>query len=271
MAYQDKQELAPVLFLPHGGGPLPLLGDPGHKNLIEFLSTIAKQFEQPKALVVVSAHWEEETLSVTGKSDPGLYYDYYNFPEESYHIKYPLKTNVALTQRVCDLFEVSGIPCRRDEQRDFDHGVFVPLKLVFPQADIPCVQVSLSSSLNPALHVEIGKALAPLRTENVMIVGSGLSFHNMGAIKGSLSGGFDEEANNRFEGWLIEACTSNMLDEKEREQRLVNWESAPFARYCHPREEHLLPLHVCYGAASSPATLVFNDKVLGVNTSGFLW
>lgn len=271
MKVEHDKAPAPVLFLPHGGGPLPLLGDPGHRSLIEFLDTVASKFDRPEAILIISAHWEEEQLAITSKPNPGLYYDYYNFPEETYHIDYPLRPNVALTRRVSELLEARGLDHHLDDQRDFDHGVFVPLKLVYPDADIPCVQLSLKSSLDPDFHIGVGKALAPLRSENILIVGSGLSFHNMGAFRASSGAGFDENGNIAFEDWLIEACTSKILDEKERERRLISWSSAPFAQYCHPREEHLLPLHVCYGAAGSAAELVFNDKVLGINTSGFLW
>ena len=271
MTQTENKVLSPVLFLPHGGGPLPLLGDPGHKHLIEFLDTVASRFDRPEAILIISAHWEEEQLAITSKTDPGLYYDYYNFPEETYHIDYPLKSDVALTRRVAELLEVEGLEHHFDDQRDFDHGVFVPLKLVYPDADIPCVQLSLNSSLDPQFHIYLGKALAPLRSENILIVGSGLSFHNMAAFRPSPGEGLNEEGNLAFEDWLIETCTSKMIEEKEREHRLSNWSSAPFARYCHPREEHLLPLHVCYGAAGSAAELVFDNEVLGVKTSGFLW
>ena len=271
MNKMQSSSLSPVLFLPHGGGPLPLFGDPGHATMIRFLDSISSRLGSPDAILIISAHWEESRPTITSKSDPGLYYDYYNFPEEAYHIDYPVSGSSALTKKVSQLLAEQGIESQLDDQRDFDHGVFVPMKLLYPEANIPIVQLSLMNSLDPEAHIRLGQALAPLRSENVLIVGSGLSFHNMGAFRASSGGGLDENGNIAFEDWLIEACTSKMIDEKERAQRLSHWDSAPFARYCHPREEHLLPLHVCYGAGGSAAELVFEDKILGMKTSGFLW
>ncbi|MBQ0798776.1 MAG: dioxygenase [Porticoccaceae bacterium] len=270
MTQTENKVLSPVLFLPHGGGPLPLFGDEGHKHLTRFLSGLASQIDKPAAILIISAHWEENQPVITSKAKPGLYYDYYNFPEETYHIDYPLAGCASLTQKVEKLLAGQGFDARLDDQRDFDHGVFVPLKLVYPDADIPCVQLSLVNTLDPQFHIQIGRALAPLRAENVLIIGSGLTFHNMGAFFAPDAADVDK-GNNAFQDWLIDVCTSKLIDEKQREQRLTRWDSASSARYCHPREEHLLPLHVCYGAAGSAADLIFDDDVLGKKTCGFLW
>jgi len=140
---------------------------------------------------------------------------------------------------------------------------------MFPDASIPCVQLSLLNSLDAKEHIRIGKALTELRNENLLIIGSGFSFHNMGAFFQS-NGGLDEK-NEGFEHWLINTCTDNDIPEYERELKLEQWSDAPFARYCHPREEHLLPLHVCYGICRSTAKLVFDGKVIGKKASAFLW
>ncbi|WP_458137689.1 DODA-type extradiol aromatic ring-opening family dioxygenase [Methylomonas sp. YC3] len=163
----------------------------------------------------------------------------------------------------------SGIPARLDEQRGFDHGLFVPLKLMFPDATIPCVQLSLLSSLDPAAHIDIGKALRQLRRDNLLFIGSGFSFHNMRAFFTG-NQGLDKQ-NAAFEDWLIDTCTKQTLSFDERTSRLIAWEQAPFARYCHPREEHLLPLHVCAGLSNEAAELIFDGNVLGKKTSGFIW
>jgi aromatic ring-opening dioxygenase catalytic subunit (LigB family) len=272
MAIQSEQALSPVLYLPHGGGPLPLLGDRQHAKLTAFLKTIHSELGQPKAILVISAHWEANSATLTSASQPELIYDYYGFPPESYEIQYPVPGEPALAKDIYQLLRDSGIEARLDPQRGFDHGLFVPLKLIYPEADIPCVQLSLLGSLDPAAHIALGKALTALRGENVVIIGSGLSFHNLRAFFGHSNSKLHEDV--QFDQWLVETCTSESLSTEQRATRLIQWEQAPFARYCHPREEHLLPLHVCFGAAMSDtpvAKQVFNERLMGKRVSGFLW
>ena len=259
-----------VIYIPHGGGPWPLLGEPRHRDLIAFLEEVPSLLVKPSAILVISGHWEEKRPTVTSGSTSSLFYDYYGFPEESYKITYPAPGEPALAGRIVKVLEKHGIPADFDDQRGFDHGVFVPLKIMYPEATIPCVQLSLLSSLDPAEHILIGRALADLQEENLLIIGSGASFHNLRA--------FHEEptveataANESFEKWLIDTLENEKLGEKERERRLDNWQSAPAARYCHPREEHLLPLHVCYGITSSPAGQVFEIEIMGKKTSSYIW
>ena len=259
-----------VIFIPHGGGPLPLLGDRGHQKLVDFLQNIAPTLGQPSAILLISAHWEEQQVSITGGENPSLIYDYSGFPEESYNIKYPAPGNPALADKIYRLLQDADIEAKLDNHRGFDHGLFVPLKIMFPDASIPCVQISLVNSLDPQTHINIGKALSSLKTENILIIGSGFSFHNLSAFFSHKSGTTDTN-NEAFEQWLIESCTNENISDSERESRLINWTEAPFARYCHPREEHLLPLFICYGASISAAKLVFNDLVLGKKTSAFIW
>jgi len=260
-----------VLFIPHGGGPLPLLGDSGHAQLARFLAAIATELARPSAILVISAHWEAAVPTLTGAAQPGLIYDYAGFPEESYAIEYPAPGAPALAAGIRDLLPVAGIEALLDADRGFDHGVFVPLKLMYPAAAIPCVQLSLVRGLDPGLHIRIGRALARLRTENVLIIGSGFSFHNLRAFSGRRMADPDPE-NDTFQDWLVDTCTRSDLSVSQREQRLTGWEHAPHARYCHPRAEHLLPLHVCCGlAGGGPARVVFDDTVLGKRAVGLLW
>lgn len=264
--------LMPVLFVPHGGGPMPLLGEPNHRELTAFMRSISAELPRPKAIVVITAHWEESQVSISSSAAPGMLYDYYGFPPESYAFKYPVAGDPVLAQHMADLLAANGIESRLDSRRDLDHGSFVPLMLMYPQADIPVVQLSLLKSLNPAAHIALGRALAPLREQGVLILGSGMSFHNMNAF---FSGNASTPARSeRFDDWLTETLTLGELNQSERDERLVQWKQAPEALFCHPREEHLLPLHVCFGAASvaSPAAQkVFSGFLFNTKISAFLW
>lgn len=258
-----------VLFIPHGGGPLPLLGDEGHQEMLNFLQNITSTLNKPSAILVISAHWEEDKVTITSGKTPSLIYDYSGFPDKAYEIKYPALGNPELAEKIFNLLQNHGVEARLDNNHGFDHGLFIPLKIMFPDANIPCVQLSLLNNLDPKAHIQIGKALSALRNENVLIIGSGFTFHNMNAFSQRM--GATDERNEEFEHWLIDTCTSDEITVNEREQKLVAWTDAPFARYCHPREEHLLPLHVCYGFCSSAAKLVFDGNVVGKKVSAFLW
>jgi 4,5-DOPA dioxygenase extradiol len=198
-----------------------------------------------------------------------MLYDYYGFPGVAYEITYPALGSPDLANRIAGLLNQNDIPARIDSQRGFDHGLFIPLKLMFPQADIPSLQLSLLRGLDPIAHLALGTALRELRHENILVVGSGFSFHNMQAF--SWHGmNTPDPANDSFQNWLIEVCTGP-ISQFEREQRLIEWQKAPSARYCHPREEHLLPLHVCVGMANKAATMIFDDYILGKRGVAFLW
>jgi aromatic ring-opening dioxygenase catalytic subunit (LigB family) len=198
-----------------------------------------------------------------------MFYDYYGFPAEAYAITYPAPGNPGLADRIAGLLKENSIPSHIDSQRGFDHGLFIPLKLMYADAAIPSLQLSLVRGLSPAAHLALGKALRSLVQENILVVGSGFSFHNMRAFSWQESNAPDP-ANDAFQDWLIEICTSP-ISNPEREGRLVEWEKAPYARYCHPREEHLLPLHVCAGMGQQPAQLIFDDRILGKRAVAFLW
>lgn len=259
-----------VLFISHGGGPMPLLGDEGHVEMVECLKKIAKKIQKPSAILLISAHWEESVAAITAGEFPSLIYDYYGFPEESYKITYPCSGEPLLAGKVYKLLERAGISARLDQDRGFDHGLFVPLKIMFPDADIPCVQLSLNNNLDPAEHLNVGQALRNLDYDNLLVIGSGFSFHNMKEFFASES----EESrknNEAFEAWLIETCCSTNIDNEERFKRLTHWKDAPSARFCHPREEHLLPLHVCCGVAQAACDEFFELSILNKKSSMYFW
>lgn len=260
-----------VIYFSHGGGPLPILGEKSHKAMVEFLEHLPASIEKPDAIIVISAHWEEETATVLGASDPVLFYDYYGFAEEAYQITYPAPGHPELAARIRAILKNNAIDCHIDNERGYDHGLFIPLKLMYPKADIPSIQISLIKGLDPALHMDMGNTLNELLNEKILIIGSGFSFHNMRAFVWDGNNPADHP-NDSFQDWLIETCTAP-LPYEERKRRLIEWENAPASRYCHPREEHLLPLHLCAGIAADagPATKIFDDYILGKRAVAFLW
>ena len=260
---------AQIVYFSHGGGPLPILGDASHIAMLAFMTKLPLQLKRPDAILVISAHWEESAATLLAAQNPPMFYDYYGFPDEAYQITYPAPGSPELASRIAGLLNKNNIPARLDPGRGFDHGLFIPLKMMYPLADIPSLQLSLLRGLNPAAHIALGKALRELMNENILVIGSGFSFHNLGAF--AWEGPYrPDPANDAFQNWLIETCTGP-LPQSDRESRLIEWQKAPSARYCHPREEHLLPVHVCAGMADKPASLVFDDLILGKRSVGFLW
>jgi len=270
MHQQDEnQNKAQVVYFSHGGGPLPILGDVSHQVMVDFMKALPAQLRKPEAILVISAHWEESMITVMNAATPPLFYDYYGFPKEAYEITYPAPGAPGLANRIVKLLQQKDIPVRTDAQRGFDHGLFIPLKLMYPQADVPALQISLLQGLDAAKHIALGNTLNDLMGENILVIGSGFSFHNMDKFSWQGTPAADS-ANDAFQNWLIEVVT-RLPSQKEREQEMVAWEQAPSARYCHPREEHLLPLHVCLGMANQPAQLIFDDYILGKRAVAFLW
>lgn len=260
---------AQIVYFSHGGGPLPILGDASHQKMIAFMTRLPERLRKPDAILVISAHWEENAATLLGAANPPMFYDYYGFPPQAYEINYPAPGNPELAEKIGALLRQAGIPTRVDPQRGFDHGLFIPLKLMYPAADIPALQLSLLRGLSPTAHLALGKALRGLAGENILVIGSGFSFHNMRAFSWE---GLEtpDPANDAFQDWLIETCAGE-LGQPERQARLSAWEQALYARYCHPREEHLLPLLVCAGMAEAPAEVVFDDYILGKRGTAFLW
>jgi 4,5-DOPA dioxygenase extradiol len=266
---KNPQNQAQIVYFSHGGGPLPILGDASHKAMVEFMRQLPSRLRKPDAILVISAHWEESTATLLSAHTPPMFYDYYGFPDDAYEITYPAPGSPELANRITALLVKNNISARLDPQRGFDHGLFIPLKLMYPQADIPSLQLSLLRGLNPTAHIALGKALRELMYENILVIGSGFSFHNMSAF--SWQGiNTPDPANDAFQNWLIEVC-AGPISQSDREQRLIDWQKAPSARYCHPREEHLLPLHVCLGMADKPASTIFDDYIFGKRGVAFLW
>lgn len=264
---QTVQHLArqPVLFLPHGGGPCFFMDAPEWNSLASYLKGIAGTLPQPPdGIVVVSGHWETKVPTVTTAEAPSLLFDYYGFPAHTYELRYPAPGSPALAAKVRNLMSQAGIASAEDAARGWDHGVFVPFMLLFPDANIPVVELSLQEDMDPLQHLKIGESLAALRDENILIVATGMSFHNLRQFWSNDPAVSD--AVQRFDDWLGETVT---VAPDERNARLVKWEHAPAARLCHPREEHLLPLMVAAGAAGSERGVRdYSDKVYGKALSG---
>lgn len=265
----------PTLFIPHGGGPCFFMDwDPPDTwdRMADYLRHVPDDVgARPKALVVISGHWEEDVVAIQNNPAPPLLYDYYGFPPSTYEIKFPAPGAPDVAARVAELLAAAGVPHKFDNVRGFDHGVFIPLKVAFPKADVPIVQVSLLASMDPAEHIRIGRALAPLRDENILIVGSGMTYHNMRTLMGAMRRGGANGADpgsQRFDEWLEQVLTK--ADPAERVAAMTAWDKAPSARQAHPREEHLLPLHVVVGAAGSdPGQRTLKDVVMGAVESAF--
>jgi aromatic ring-opening dioxygenase catalytic subunit (LigB family) len=252
----------PTFFISHGGGPWPYIEDMRQSfavtaaELTKLPSTLPAK---PKAILMITGHWEAPQFTVSTSQHPPMEYDYYGFPEHTYHLQYPTPGHPELAKRVRDLLSASGIECAEDPERGLDHGVFVPMMLMYPEADIPVVLLSMKSSYDPLEHIKLGEALAPLRNEGILIIGSGLTYHNMRGFGRPAS----YEPSVEFEQYLFEAISSN--DPQQRNQALVDWEQAPFARLVHPREDHLIPLMVVVGAAGEDiGQRVFTDTVFEV-------
>ena len=258
----------PVVFAPHGGGPWPFVDTGlGSRAEIDELAAYLRSIRSlpatpPKAVLMISAHWEEPAPTVMTADRPPMLYDYYGFPPEAYTITWPAPGHPETAARVRELLEAAGFKTAANPGRGFDHGAFVPLKLAYPEADVPTVQLSLKRGLDPQEHIVIGQAIQPLRDEGVFIIGSGMTFHNLRAFTPHAA-----PMAEAFDGWLRKTAT---LAEKERNERLVRWSEAPAARIAHPREEHLLPLMVVAGAAGPDrATVAYNGTILSLRLSAY--
>jgi aromatic ring-opening dioxygenase catalytic subunit (LigB family) len=258
----------PVAFIPHGGGPWPFveMGLPPEEvaELKGYLRSVRQlPSAPPRALLVVSAHWEEPVPTLMTAAHPPMLYDYYGFPPESYEITWPAPGDPLLAREVQDLLTAAGFKTGGDPARGFDHGTFVPLKVTYPDADVPAVQLSLMRGLNPAQHIAMGRALAPLRDQGIFIVGSGMTFHNLRAFGDPRAAAYAEA----FDDWLRAVM---QLGPAERARGLTEWSTAPAARIAHPREEHLIPLIVATGAAGDdPARLAYDGTFGGTRLSAF--
>jgi aromatic ring-opening dioxygenase catalytic subunit (LigB family) len=259
----------PTLFIPHGGGPCFFMETPPQfprdmwDGMAAYLKGLADAVGQrPEAVLVVSGHWDAERPTLNVADKPGLLVDYNGFPEHTYRLTYPVDGAPELAAQVRDLLAEAGFDSATEAERGLDHGVFVPFKLVYPDADVPVLQLSLLSSMDAQGHLALGRALAPLRDQGVLIVGSGMSYHNLR----ELFSGRGNEAAEAFDAWLDDAVS----DAAARDRKLAAWASAPGARESHPQAEHLLPLLVAAGAAGSdPGVRTYHERLLGKPISAF--
>lgn len=252
----------PTYFVSHGGGPWPFMKEQygsTYDKLEASLADIARQAGgRPEAVLVISSHWEEREFTLSSGTEPAMIYDYGGFPAHTYQVQYKAPGRPDLAQRAASLLEAGGLTANLDPARGFDHGTFSMLYPIFPQADVPVVQLSLKHGFDPLTHIEAGRALAPLRSEGVLIIGSGLSFHNLRQF-----GPGGQLASHEFDAWL--QLTMLELTPAQRSAALLHWDQAPYARMAHPREDHLLPLMVALGAAEDEeaACIYHEDDFFG--------
>ena len=235
----------PTFFLSHGGGPWHVIAEmraqfAGMEALFHGLPSLIPA--KPKAILMISAHWEEAEFTVSSAENPPMIYDYSGFPAHTYELQYPAVGDAVLANRVQALLKNAGIACAENTTRGFDHGAFVPLMVMYPSADIPVVTLSMKANYSPLEHIQMGEALAPLRDEGVLIIGSGYTYHNMRGYGRPES----KQASLEFEAYLNDAIQA---DFETRKQKFIDWQHAPFARACQPREDHLVSLFVAAGAA----------------------
>jgi aromatic ring-opening dioxygenase catalytic subunit (LigB family) len=260
----------PTYFISHGGGPWPYLDGPFRRafdRLEQSLKDIRHELgDAPRAVLVISGHWEEDGFAISSGEQPGMVYDYSGFPEHTYHIRYKAPGSPELARRVQALLGGGGIDARLDPERGYDHGTFSIMKPLYPEEDIPLVQLSIDRHYDPEQHLQLGRLLAPLRDEGVLIIGSGLTYHNMREMRGSSA----IEPSKVFDAWLHDTLVE--AGPEERTARLVEWERAPQARSAHPQEDHLIPLMTAVGAAEGePGVAVYHQTDLfgGITASSF--
>ena len=257
--------MLPSYYIPHGGGPCFFMDDPeGHwTGLAGFLRALPASLPiRPSAILVVSGHWETRGFALTAHPAPPLLFDYYGFPAHTYQLQYDVPGQPELANQAAGLLRSAGFPVELDAARGLDHGVFIPLKVALPEANIPVVELSLDASLDPAVHLAAGAALSPLRNQGVLILGTGMSFHNLRALG-------DPRAlapSMLFDDWLNSAASAPAAT---RAESLIHWDQAPAAHICHPRPEHLLPLMVAAGASQNKGERIYNEQVLGSMISAF--
>ncbi|MGY4659291.1 DODA-type extradiol aromatic ring-opening family dioxygenase [Pseudomonas chlororaphis] len=254
--------MLPSLFISHGSPMLAL--EPGASG--PALARLAAELPRPKAIVVVSAHWESQDLRVSSNPQPQTWHDFGGFPAALFAVQYPAPGQPELAEQVAQLLRADGLPAQLDDQRPFDHGVWVPLSLMYPQADIPVVQVSLPSRMGPALQTQVGHALSSLRQQGVLLIGSGSITHNLRELDWHAGPESIEPWAKAFRDWMIEKLAANdeaALHDYRRQ--------APNAVRSHPSDEHLLPLYFARGAGGdfSIAHQGFTMGALGMDIYRF--
>jgi aromatic ring-opening dioxygenase catalytic subunit (LigB family) len=252
---QMKTSRLPTFFLSHGGGPWPYTTGEIRREFASLESSL-KEFPRqvgvkPKAILVVSGHWEDKDFAVMANPRPPMVYDYGGFPETR-HMRYAAPGSPELAQRVHSLIQQAGLPTHLDPVRGFDHGTYSLLAVTHPEAEIPVIQVSIRTDYDPESHLHLGRALAPLRDEGILIIGSGSSYHNFHPKNA-------RRESARFDAWLKETLVD--ATPNQRSERLLNWNRAPFARAAQPEEDHLVPLFVAVGAAEEePGKVIYREE-----------
>lgn len=263
---------APSLFLNHGGGPLPVLGEENNREIAEALKSVARlvDLNRLKAIILVTAHREEDVVTISSGERNELIYDYNNFPPESYKLKYAARGDPILAGRLNEAFRNANIASKLDDHRGWDHGVFIPMLLINPAANIPIVQLSILKNQSAKDHYDIGKVLYEFRKEGIAIFGSGMSYHNMKEFRKALVSNDGVIVNENFDKFLNDVCSGVMKAEE-----ILSWDSVPEALDSHPPgdADHLMPLIVNIGAAGpGPGKNVFSSLFLKkFKLSGFIW
>jgi 4,5-DOPA dioxygenase extradiol len=233
----------PILFISHGSPSLALEDCPAR----DFLQRLGGELGAPRAIVAVSAHWASGAPAVTGAASPETIHDFYGFPDALYRLRYPAPGAPEIAARVCELMRAGGFECEIDSRRGLDHGTWSPLLLIYPEAQVPVVQLAIQPHRGAAHHFALGAALAPIRDDGILIMGSGGATHNLGQIRGAGNQPTPKWV-SAFAEWLDGVMTEG------RSEELVNYRrQAPYAAENHPSEEHFLPLIVAAGAAGEGA------------------
>ena len=236
---RKENDALPAVFVSHGAPTLAI----EQNDTVEFLRRLGGGLGRPKAILCVSAHWNTEAPAVSGAEMPETIHDFGGFPAELYRMRYPAPGAPSLAGRVRELLDFAGLPCTVTPNRGLDHGAWVPLKLIYPEADVPITQLSVQPALGPEHHLRIGRALAPLREEGVLILATGSATHNLSKLG---RGDVPPEWAKEFDEWLFRKVTDGAHEE------LLDYRSlAPHAAVAHPTDEHLLPLFVALGAGTN--------------------
>ncbi|XP_068626034.1 uncharacterized protein [Battus philenor] len=270
---QDSTYFAPSVFLNHGGGPDPILGKEDDLEIADSLRNISKivDMKRLKAIIVVTAHREEDVVTISSSDHHDMLYDYTNFPPESYKYKYNAPGHPILARKIHKAFQKAGIPSALDVKRGWDHGLFIPMMLINPSADIPLVQVSILKNQDTKQHIDIGKVLYQFRQDGIAIFGSGMSYHNMREFRKAEKVNDHVIVNDVFDRYLNEVCVGEVDTKKE----ILSWDQIPQGLESHPpgKADHLMPLIVNIGAAGSyPGRNIFSSVYMHkFILSGFIW
>ena len=255
----------PTVFVSHGSPMMAL--EPGPAG--EALKHLAASMPRPKAILSISAHWDQSAPTLSAADAPETIHDFYGFPAPLFALRYPAPGAPALARRAAELLAAAGLPARIHPSHGLDHGTWSPLRFIYPEADIPVTQLAVQSRLGAAHHFALGRALRPLRDEGVLILGSGSLTHNLYEYRGGAQAAGSEPYVLEFQAWVQDRIAHGDIDALNDYRRL-----APHAARAHPSEEHFIPLHVALGAADDVAsakriTDAVDYRVLAMDTYVF--